>query len=61
MNVFIILDEKIKFVLDNSLEFSIGLDAESCDTPEAFSLQSKENNIYLVYNNFNEVYDFSRN
>lgn len=58
IKIQVCLDKEIKFVLDNSLEFFIGLDADSCDTPEAFSLQSAENNIYIIYNNFNEIYDF---
>ena len=48
IKIQVCLDKEIKFVLDNSLEFFIGLDADSCDTPEAFSLQSAENNIYMI-------------
>ncbi len=55
VKIDVILDKEIRFTLDNSLTFSIGLDENSIDTPEAFLLCSNKLNINLIYNNFNEI------
>lgn len=58
VKINVILDKEIRFTLDNSLTFFIGLDEKSADTPEVFLLSSKKFNIYLIYNNFNEIFEF---